>query len=181
MSKEHPSSWARSYFSTIAKCDMVSNNISESFNQYIKDARDKPIITMIEMIRQQLMTNFQEKKEFARNMIGKICPDIMTTLEKTKYEAMNCEVRLAGNWIFDVSVGIRSFIVDLNRSHCSCKQFDLTGIPCFHACAAIMHVKRNVEEIVHWYYWKETYMNSYEHMIHPIPNKLNWDEAEGEC
>ncbi|KAI3454753.1 hypothetical protein Pfo_011416 [Paulownia fortunei] len=156
--KEHPSSWARSHFSTNAKCDMISNNISESFNQYIKDARDKPTITMMEMIRQQLMTRFQENKELANNM----------------------SVRLAGNLIFEVYVGIRSFIVNMKRSHCSCKKFDLTGIPCLHACAAIMHDRRRVEEFVHRYYWKETYMKSYEHMIYPIPDRLNWDEVDGE-
>ncbi|KAI3457101.1 hypothetical protein Pfo_013764 [Paulownia fortunei] len=178
--REHPSSWARSHFSTNAKCDMIRNNISESFNEYIKDARDKPIITMMEMTRQQLMTRFQENKELASNMTVEICPKIMKNLEQTKFESTNCEVRLAGNLIFEVSVGIRSFIVDMKRSHCSCKKIDLTGIPCLHACATIMHDRRRVEEFVHSYYWKETYMKSYEHMIYPIPDRLNWDEVDGE-
>ncbi|KAI3458545.1 hypothetical protein Pfo_015208 [Paulownia fortunei] len=178
--REHPSSWARSYFSTNTKCDMISNNISESFDQYINDSRDKPIITMMEMIRQQLMTRFQENKELTNNMSGEICPKIMKNLEQTKFESTNCEVRLARNLIFEVYVGIRSFIVDMKRSHCSCKKIDPTGIPCLHACAAIMHDRRRVEEFVHRYYWKETYMKSYEHMIYPIPYRLNWDEVDCE-
>lgn len=47
--------WTRSMFRTHIKCDMLLNNLCESFNRYILDARDKPIITMLEMIKNQLM------------------------------------------------------------------------------------------------------------------------------
>ena len=33
------------------KCNIILNNILESFNAYIKESRDKPSITMMEMIR----------------------------------------------------------------------------------------------------------------------------------
>lgn len=62
-----PSTWTRSMFSLRPKCDMLANNISESFNHYIKDARDKPIITMMEMIRRQFMSRFEERRRWVAN------------------------------------------------------------------------------------------------------------------
>ena len=43
--------WARAVFKTFAKCDIVLNNISEYFNKYILEARERPLLTMMEMIR----------------------------------------------------------------------------------------------------------------------------------
>src|SRR4051812_19222834 len=40
--------WSRAWFSTRSKCDLMVNNITESFNQYIKSAGEKPVITMLE-------------------------------------------------------------------------------------------------------------------------------------
>ncbi|KAG5628324.1 hypothetical protein H5410_000041 [Solanum commersonii] len=56
-------SWTRALFRTNTKCDMLLNNLCESFNMYILDARDKAIITMLEMIKKHVdEKNVQEKR-----------------------------------------------------------------------------------------------------------------------
>ncbi|CAL8097287.1 unnamed protein product [Prunus armeniaca] len=42
--------WSRAYFKSDSKCDMLMNNLCEAFNRSIMDARDKPILTMLERI-----------------------------------------------------------------------------------------------------------------------------------
>lgn len=49
----NPSNWAMSHFSTRAKCDILVNNMNESRNNYIIDARDMQIISMLEWIRKK--------------------------------------------------------------------------------------------------------------------------------
>ncbi|KAL3529703.1 hypothetical protein ACH5RR_009025 [Cinchona calisaya] len=102
-----PNTWARSYFSCMANCDMISNNISESFNQYIKESKDKPITTMMELIRRQLMKIYQEKKELLGTFTGGACPRIMKQIEEMKFHARNFEPTLAGEGIFEVMRGVR--------------------------------------------------------------------------
>ena len=46
-----PKAWSKSYFRTHVKCDMLLNNLCESFNSAIMPARDKPIITLLEKLR----------------------------------------------------------------------------------------------------------------------------------
>src|SRR3954467_8750924 len=77
-----PEKWSRSAFSTTSKCDLVVNNVSESFNKYIRQAREKPVITMLETIRKQLMRRLQKKKEKMNAYEGSICPKILRKLEK---------------------------------------------------------------------------------------------------
>ncbi|CAN6715315.1 unnamed protein product [Malus baccata var. baccata] len=47
--------WSRSHFETHTQCDILLNNLCESFNSFILRSRDKPIITMLETIRVLLM------------------------------------------------------------------------------------------------------------------------------
>ncbi|KAL0345441.1 UNVERIFIED_CONTAM: hypothetical protein Sradi_4375400, partial [Sesamum radiatum] len=44
LKKINPQHWARSHFPIHSKCDILVNNLCESFNNYIIEARDKPII-----------------------------------------------------------------------------------------------------------------------------------------
>ena len=53
--------WSKHKFSQIPKCDMQLNNLCEVFNSKIVEARDKPILTMCEMIRKYLMTRIVQK------------------------------------------------------------------------------------------------------------------------
>ncbi|KAL4354484.1 hypothetical protein GQ457_06G021110 [Hibiscus cannabinus] len=71
-----PRQWSKSHFSRRCKSDILLNNLSESFNKMILESRDKPILTMIEMIRSKLMTRIVAKKEVVEKIIGTLCPKI---------------------------------------------------------------------------------------------------------
>ncbi|XP_020961057.1 uncharacterized protein LOC110263674 [Arachis ipaensis] len=62
--------------------DTLVNNMPESFNSAIVDAREKPIVTMLEEIRVKLMTRWAENRKLAQNYSGTILPKIRIRLEK---------------------------------------------------------------------------------------------------
>ncbi|CAL8168567.1 unnamed protein product [Prunus armeniaca] len=72
--------WARHRFSTTLECDMLLNNLCETFNSYILGARDKPILTMLEMIRCNLMKRLEVKRIAMAKHEGVICPKIQKML-----------------------------------------------------------------------------------------------------
>jgi len=57
----NPALWSRHAFSTHSKSDMLLNNLTETFNAWIKKSRDKTLLTMLEMIQMQLMTRFHSQ------------------------------------------------------------------------------------------------------------------------
>jgi hypothetical protein len=69
---------------------MLLNNLAESFNAWIKEARGKPILTMVEKIRWQIMARFQQKRNGIRSTQLTICPKIHKKLEKYTSDARNC-------------------------------------------------------------------------------------------
>ena len=74
--------WSKSHFSSRVLCDCLANNSSESFNAMILEARDKPILAMLEWIRIKLMTKQYKKQKGIEKYIGKVCPNIQDKLEK---------------------------------------------------------------------------------------------------
>ncbi|KAH7842481.1 hypothetical protein Vadar_005799 [Vaccinium darrowii] len=54
--------WSRSHFDTFPKCDILLNNLCESFNSAILPARDKPIITLLERIEQSLWSPIKKEE-----------------------------------------------------------------------------------------------------------------------
>lgn len=44
-----------------------------------------------------------------------------------------------GNGVFQVNERENQYIVELPTKHCDCRRWDLIGIPCNHAIAALRH------------------------------------------
>ncbi|CAK9183661.1 unnamed protein product [Ilex paraguariensis] len=52
--------------------------------------------------------------------------------------------------------------------------WDLTSIPCKHAISAIYKLRHFLEDYVHVYYRKKTYMEVYKHLVYPVPSHCDW-------
>lgn len=67
------------------------------------------------------------------------------------------------------------YVVDLDRHTCSCKKWDLSGIPCPHGIATV-HYKcgKPVEEYVISRYRATTYLRTYDNLIQPINGPNLW-------
>ncbi|KAL0427725.1 UNVERIFIED_CONTAM: hypothetical protein Slati_2947300 [Sesamum latifolium] len=92
LSDKPPTHWSRSHFNTFPKCDMLLNNICESFNSNILEAREKPILTMLEWVREWIMTRLSDLRDRERKkwQNKKICPKIKKIIEKNMDKAVDC-------------------------------------------------------------------------------------------
>ncbi|KAL4304601.1 hypothetical protein GQ457_10G004540 [Hibiscus cannabinus] len=115
-----PRIWSKAHFSTNLKSDMLLNNLCESFNKMILESRDKPIITMMEMIRCKIMTRIAAKKEAAEKIIGTLCPKIQKKLDKILEQSIRCWPRNACGQRWEVSAGFEDQLV-MTCSKCGSK------------------------------------------------------------
>ncbi|XP_062085390.1 uncharacterized protein LOC133791483 [Humulus lupulus] len=76
--------WRKSHISEYPKCDILVNNLCESFNAAILDARDNPIITLLEKIIFWLMSRFYNKKAELEKMTQPVGKRILKIIEKQK-------------------------------------------------------------------------------------------------
>ncbi len=88
---DHPTkSWCKHAFSYYSKCDVLMNNLSESFNATILVARDKPFLTMCEWIRNYLMNRMSACRVKLDKWQHNIMPMPRKRLDK--------EIFMSGQW-----------------------------------------------------------------------------------
>jgi len=72
--------WSRSKFSDQCKVDYINNNLSESFNNWVRKTKDLQILEMHDMIRQMIISKFEARRKIAMSIEGSIIPDITKAL-----------------------------------------------------------------------------------------------------
>nr|KYP71449.1 hypothetical protein KK1_010708 [Cajanus cajan] len=150
--------------------DKILYDIVPMKSNHILLGRDKPIIKMFEWIRVYIMNRFAALNEKLGRYKGNVMPKPRKRLDR--------EIEKSGNWLaswcnvskFEVTHMARRdrFVVDLKAHSCSCNFWELVGIPCRHAVAAITYSGEDPELYVHKYYSREAYQKCYGQIITPI-------------
>ncbi|KAF3665041.1 putative synaptotagmin-5-like [Capsicum annuum] len=152
-------SWVRSFLKEDCKCDVVENNMCETFKSWILIPRHKSIITMLEDIRRKIMTRTVDMIKFANTWICDFAPMARLILEDNKERARAYKVLLNADVGFEIREGEFRHTVDLR-------------IIC-----ALYHVEHESEPYVEHWYKKKTFMKAYSHFIQTISNMKMWPET----
>jgi hypothetical protein len=176
-----PQTWVRAFFSTFPKCDILLNNMCEVFNSYILEAREMPILSMLQTMKCQLMTRYYTKhKDVGSEWQGAICPKIRKKLQKNSDWSNTCYALPAGNGVFQVQNRDYTFKVDIVSKTCDCRRWDLTGIPCCHAISCLRHERIPPESVVSDCYSSSSYLVAYGQTIWPCKDKSEWEKVDAE-
>lgn len=161
--KTDPRHWSRAWFKLGSNCDSVDNNMCESFNKWIVEARFLPIISMLEAIRRKV-----------EKWIGPICPNILKKLNAYVTESGFCHAISNGNDKFEVKHHEQRFTVNLQSRTCSCRYWQLAGLPCCHAIACIHYKTNSLDEYIASCYSVKAFMSTYEHCLEPVEGIHSW-------
>ena len=176
-----PLQWARHAFPYYPKCDMLLNNLCETFNLKIVEAREKPLVNILETIRRYLMVRIRNNKDSMAKYEGPICHKIQQKLEKFKEATIDYTSIWSSGTRWDVNSGGKQFVVDVEKRSCACNCWDLNGIPCKHAVHVIAFRKEQAEDYMHDFYKKDTYIALYSHLIQPRNGPDLWPEVDGDA
>lgn len=178
--EKDPHHWSRAWFKLGSDCDSVDNNICESFNKWIVQARYLPIISMLEAIRRKVMMRIQEMitqmDKWAPNVT--ICPNITTKLKKSINQSAYCETIFNGKDSYEVKLkewGLEHrFTVKLEDRTCSCRYWQLSGLPCAHAIACIYFHTSCLDDYIAKCYHVEEFRKTYEHCLQLVEGMPAW-------
>ncbi|KAH9623671.1 hypothetical protein KSS87_000247 [Heliosperma pusillum] len=171
---QNPKTFCRSFVSTNTRCDVIVNNMAETFNGYIINARTKHLLDLLEEIRTALMQRLAKKKAEIEKSDSFLCPRIAARLEKEKQEMGNCNPMRSSDTEFQVIHKLDKLYVDLQEKTCTCRKWQLTGIPCCHAIACIYFKGLEVEPFVDECYLRVTNLKAYSKTIKPCVGERHW-------
>ena len=106
------------------KIDYVTNNLAESFNNWIKNEKVMHLDDLMDSIRQKVLIKWNLRKKIAQKMEGKILPHIIT---KLKDQSRNLDIDVvtsSPDGIAEVTTREGSsyrFVVNLQERTCSCR------------------------------------------------------------
>ncbi|KAK8576147.1 hypothetical protein V6N13_090624 [Hibiscus sabdariffa] len=175
-----PRLWATAYFEG-TRFGHLTANIVESLNSWILEASGLPIIQMMECIRRQLMTWFNERREISMQWTSILVPSAERRVTEAIEYARTYQVLRANEAEFEVISREGTNIVDIRNRCCLCRGWQLYGLPCAHAVAALLSCRQNVHRFTESCFTVATYRKAYSQTIHPIPDKSLWKElSEGD-
>ncbi|KAG5619832.1 hypothetical protein H5410_005050 [Solanum commersonii] len=137
-------------------------------------ARHKTIITMLDEIRVKMMTRIAKLREFTNTWMCDFSPMYLKVLQENIDRSMNCNIEFNEVDGFEVKEGPFQHSVDLGRWTCSCRVWQLKGIPCAHDVAAIYFKKYEPLDYIDNCYSKATYLRTYANVLQPVTNMEMW-------
>ncbi|KAK8605182.1 hypothetical protein V6N13_082634 [Hibiscus sabdariffa] len=78
---------------------------------------------------------------------------------------------------FEVTYLDNQHTVDLKKLSCTCREREISGIPCCHAICAIFHESKSPKDYVSEWYRKEKYMASYKTCSSTYEGKKFWPKG----
>ncbi|XP_023730016.1 uncharacterized protein LOC111877739 [Lactuca sativa] len=147
-----------------AGSDILLNNLCEVFNIKLIHGKNKPIISCLEYIRQYLMKRICNVKKVMSKAPGPLTPTSSKLLERNGEASVQYRPRWNGTAKYEVyGPWHDQHVVDMTNMSCTCKRWELNGIPCRHAIATIHEMADSGDKVGELYtyvnklYWLQTW------------------------
>lgn len=150
----------------------------ESFNSFILEAREMPIIRMLEEMRVKMMCRIRDRGQWMRSnsvLVGPLVEEIIT--DRTKYSrGWKAICNGADGYEVKNSKG-EQYVVYLRHKTCTCRRWQISGIPCSHAICCLNRNKEDVIAYLDACYSKELFLQLYAHVLFPINGSALWPKS----
>nr|KAJ0222699.1 hypothetical protein LSAT_V11C200087050 [Lactuca sativa] len=163
-----------SIFRTDVACEAVENGIAECFNAIILDARKKPLLAMFEEISLYMMDRFYHMLQKAEKWESVVCPAAIKKMNKFGEDLRNWNVNPSGPSIFEARNGLEGYVVNLQSRVCSCRLWDISGIPCVHAQCAILFTGQDLVHFISEWFNVDRFKAIYANNILPVNGRNLW-------
>lgn len=165
--------WARAHFSG-NRYNIMTSNTAETWNSVLREAREYPIVALVEFIRSKLMDWYAERRVVSLEGHGTLTPKVKHIIEANFEQSGGLQVsRINGDEYEVKEKNGASFHVNLLTKSCTCVAFQMLLIPCPHAISAAIKEKVRIESLVSEFYTKNTLAAGYAESIAPICAEVN--------
>lgn len=170
-----PSLWAVSYFEGI-RYGHFALGITELLYNWALEGHELPIVQMMEHIREQLTVWFHERRNIGMSLGSVLVPSAEKIVSEAMADSRCYQVLRANKVEFEIVSSERTNIVDIQSRCCSCRRWQIYGIPCAHAAAALLSCGEDVRLYAQECFSIRKYCEAYSQAIHPIPDRSMWKE-----
>ncbi|XP_019242081.1 PREDICTED: uncharacterized protein LOC109222135 [Nicotiana attenuata] len=128
--------WSRAY-SKVKRSMVMTSNIAESINAANKDARELPVMRLLEYMTNLLQQWNNKNRKSAMETSTELGEKYDKLLRENLIASEQMMVRPATEQLYTVFEGVRRNIACLEEGTCSCEKFQMDELPCPHAWAVL--------------------------------------------
>ncbi|KAL4380901.1 hypothetical protein AHAS_Ahas04G0079800 [Arachis hypogaea] len=180
LAKLDPGCWTKSKFSHYPKLDNITNNMTEVWNAKIVHYSKKPILTMLEELICYIMRRMAQHKKALSMYTSVVAPVQQKRMEVIMKDTKHWTAQWTGDdtrQVFEVQMHMKKLGVHLGNNTCTCNMWQLTGIPCVHAMAAIAKRGDRPDTYVHKWLKMDAFRATYGHSISPVNSEEYWEKS----
>lgn len=171
----NPQLWGVAFFEGV-RYGHFSLGVTEVLYNWALVCHELPIVQMMEYIRQQMVSWFGERRNKGMRWNSILVPSAEKRISEAIADARCYKVLRANEIEFEIVSTERTNIVDIRSRVCSCRRWQLYGIPCAHASAALISCGQNPHVFAEPCFTVHSYRETYSQMIYPIPDRSLWNE-----
>lgn len=169
--------WANAYFRG-NRYDVLLTNKCALVNSFLKDATALPIYSLIERTRKKTAELFCKRGKEGKLWTTPLTQYAEEHISKARETGQQYLVSQASLGDFQVNSSLYQDHVRLRDGACSCGLFQLMGLPCDHAMAAIDFERYDPYSFCQKGYLAKLYLETYEEVICPTLERSQWQNRE---
>ncbi|KMZ56049.1 Mutator-like transposase-like protein [Zostera marina] len=170
-----PNLWAVSCFEGV-RYGHFTLGVTELLYNWALEGHELPIVQMMERIRHQLTTWFDERRNLGMSLTSILVPSAEKLISEAMSDSHCYQVLRANKVEFEIVSSERTNIVNIQSHCCSCRRWQIYGVPCAHAAAALISCGEDVRHYAQECFSVGKYCETYSQVINPIPDKSAWKQ-----
>ncbi|XP_022862821.1 uncharacterized protein LOC111383007 isoform X1 [Olea europaea var. sylvestris] len=173
-----PEHWSNAFFGG-TRYNHMTSNFGQQFYSWVSEVDGFPITQMVDVLRGKIMELMYRRRLESSHWVTRLTPCMEEKLQNETAKVQSLQVlQSIGNSTFEVRGESVVDLVDVDKWDCSCKGWQLTGLPCSHAIAVFECVGRTPYDYCSRYFMTDTYRLTYMESINPIPNVEKPEKSE---
>ncbi|KAF5208312.1 Mudr family transposase [Thalictrum thalictroides] len=170
-----PRLWAIAYFEGV-RYGHFTLGVTELLYNWTIEGHELPIVQLLEHIRQEMTSWFRHRHNLSMSWTSILVPSAEKRISEAIADSRCYQVLRANEVEFEIVSSERTNIVDIRSRVCSCRRWQLYGLPCAHAAAALLSCGQNAHLFAEHCFTVGSYRETYSQVINPIPEKSQWIE-----
>ncbi|WOG82738.1 hypothetical protein DCAR_0101906 [Daucus carota subsp. sativus] len=166
INQNEPEHWANAFFPG-ARYNHLTSNFGDEFYGWVSEAHELPITQMVDAIRCKMMDVMYARRVESSQWLTRLTPFMEEKLKKESVHVHPHPVLISSGNKVEVH-GDSIEVVDIDNFICSCKGWQLTGLPCCHTIPVIACLNRDPYDYCSVYFTAVNYRLTYSESVHPI-------------
>ena len=162
-----PEHWSNAMFKG-QRYDHYSPQTVKSLSSWIPVKHESSVVLIIDAVRDKLMEVMQARRGVAASWGEALTPTMEEKLKKEIPKAAHYVV-CSSDTVFEVRWNAVN-VVNIGTWECTCRRWQLTGLPCTHAMTVFDRLGKNMYDYCSRYFTAEMYRVAYGEQIQTIPD-----------